>query len=293
MTLKGVINLITFLLLALSIFLLIFSIKNKNKSRCQDNITISIIYIIYMYIVTYILPNTLKLEIGWGYILLWGIAFISGLILIIEIIINSIKLKKEMQKEEKSKKYNIIMILIPVIPLVIAFIYEICILMNCNMLLKYEYNIGIISSEKTLYAIGDNYCREISIGGDSLIKKYGDNEKDYYIYSIEYNEDGYKITNSNSDPELNEIDINVVENIAQDSITHCDYEEIDSNKYKFKAQLYKIEDTNYYIIINSITKKASSSGSIGLGEFVYEGDKYIGEIKASGGLDSVVLLSNK
>ena len=88
------IYILSLLIFAVSVFNLIYSIKNKNKDASKYIIALSIIFILYSIVNISILPNSLNLDIGFEILLFYGILAVSSVLFIISIILTNIKRKK-------------------------------------------------------------------------------------------------------------------------------------------------------------------------------------------------------
>ena len=93
-----------------------------------------------------------------GLIFLFPISIISFIIHIVSICCINRKIKKSNNTDYNilSIKKYIILSIIPVIVFIIPYVYELYVINNCNYLLKYNYQNGIIQSDDTYIAIINN-----------------------------------------------------------------------------------------------------------------------------------------
>lgn len=153
--LKSAIYCNVFILLIMSIFFLtrIF-MKNSDLKKLRKLI---IIYIIFNFISFYLWGSEI-VDIGWDFIFLFPISIISFIIHIVSICCINRKIKKSNNTDYNilSIKKYIILNIIPVIVFIIPYVYELYVINNCNYLLKYNYQTGIIQSDDTYIAIINN-----------------------------------------------------------------------------------------------------------------------------------------
>lgn len=164
---KDVIYIICQLIFAVSIFNIIYSIKNKNKKVSKYIVTLSIIYILYSIIDISILPNLLHLDIGFEILIFYAILIISDILFITSIIVAVIKIKK-LNNIGDSIKYKIVFVVFVIFPIfMFSFSYfkEMNYINNSELILVcsegYEFN-----EEDFAYAISDDYSKKITIGAD-------------------------------------------------------------------------------------------------------------------------------
>ena len=116
MLVKNCINFIIIGIFLLSIPILIYSIKNKNKNI----LILDIIYIIYLFIGTIILPNILGFDISLNVLYIYLMSFIAGIIYIVSIIILCKKnIKKKNDISMKSNKINFLIIVLIILPILL------------------------------------------------------------------------------------------------------------------------------------------------------------------------------
>ena len=170
MLLKNCICIIIIFLSILSIPILIYTVKNKDKNIGKSIIFIDIIYILYLFIISVYGPHILNIEIGFDYLLIYLLAFISGILYLISIILNSIKIKK-LQIYKYKYKYIVAIIIIillvfPILFLSLNIFKERFLINNSNLILVFESsgNGGFGDSETFAYAIGENFCEQFDLG---------------------------------------------------------------------------------------------------------------------------------
>ena len=227
-----------------------------------------------------------------GCISYWFFLFISSIILLITILYNNSKIKKVLNQNSNFFINNYFkLIILSFIFLLLAFAQEVTLLNNAEMIITFEYTIGIINTEVTQLAVNKENCNTFTIS-----KKY---KLDHYItksttnYDIEESDNGDIIISSEYfDPELNNIDIELAKKIYKDDKYKKNSSAIqlyeDDEKIEYKGILTKLDDTNYYIIDHLISKKDSEDGTL-LGSAIYYKDVFIDNIKASGDIENIYL----
>lgn len=150
-----------------SILSIILASKNKDK-RCNKYISIfCIINILYLIITSMLLHNLLSIIVNLNFLIIWFISIIGTIFYVISIIICLMKRKKLNSDNNCKKIYTIFLIelLTPIILFLISLCYEIYLVNNSFILLKYNSNGngGFGDSEDFIYAISDKYCSEVSI----------------------------------------------------------------------------------------------------------------------------------
>lgn len=277
----------------ISIFLPIISILFLIKSKQNKDITvykniriISIIYIIYILINLFILPTALCLDVGLEILFLLPIQIIGVIIYIISIIICSKKIKKIDKNDIKTSKVGLILIgaiLLPIIIFMLIFLKEITLLNTSDLLLVYNNsgNGGFGEGKSLVYAIKQNYCKEISVGADFngyKIEEYcikTPRELEEYKYNVEYDtinsRDEYMIENINhfSKKDLN---YNKVNKAELDYIIR-DIKKTHSNVNKINISYLK--QSNYYVV------EANELDIV----FIYKNQSCIHKINLSGNIE--------
>lgn len=283
MILADVLRVTRILIYIFSIIILITNINTKNKKLLRNSSIISKNFIIYLFVTIFILPDFIGIDLGWASLIIFPIALIDVIILIINIAISKKKLNKNDLNEKDNKLikfYYIVMIVFPVVFIVISFISELIVLNNSNLLVTFNYQNGIIESKDTRFAIGENFCKEISINEKFVKKSFKINE--YINYNIKYNEkiNEYSIT-SYDDPNLENIDVEIAKKIFEDI-------EVNNNERKrHNASLIKIIGTDYYIIRHCISHYDNQSGGSVIAEYVYQGINKINNINSIGSIEDV------
>ena len=288
----SVISLSRVFIYVISILLFIISIKNKNKGTSKINIGVGIFYIVYLIFSISILPDLFGILTGWEVLFNFFVVAIDIVILITGIIINSTKLKrKELEeKDNKSSKiFAIISVSIPLIMVITSFIYELSFLNNCDLVLEFNYQNGIVISETTRVTVGKDFCKEISISEEFKNKEA--KHLKYYTYDIEENKDGEIILTSDyDDPELLEIDIETIKKIYKDeNYTKREsalrlYE--DESNVVYKGIITKIGNTDYYIVEHLISTEDRGGGT-GLGSAIFYGTTFVDDIDVAGSIDVI------
>ena len=277
-------SLIPIYIFVTTIILMVLSIKNKDKKFCIKNIIINVFFIIFGFVDLIILPQYMNLEMDLGdSLLVVAECFIIMLLAIAALIVNIVilcrKNFKDSENKTKWKSYYIFIILIPIVLIILIYFYEKILISNCDLILISNYQNGITTSKTNKYAIGDNYCLEVSID-ENLIRKDGE-RTDVNSYDINYDENGNIVEiDSNLDEELVNIDKDIVQSIIKDSMPNESLGVEDIN-------LRKIVGTNYYIIEYVRYRHSGSAGEV-KGRYLYDGEKRISKFDSLAGLDAIV-----
>ena len=277
-------SLIPIYIFVTTIILMVLSIKNKDKKFCIKNIIINVFFIIFGFVDLIILPQYMNLEMDLGdSLLVVAECFIIMLLAIATLIVNIVilcrKNFKDSENKTKWKSYYIFIILIPIVLIILIYFYEKILISNCDLILISNYQNGITTSKTNKYAIGDNYCLEVSID-ENLIRKDGE-RTDVNSYDINYDENGNIVEiDSNLDEELVNIDKDIVQSIIKDSMPNKSLGIEDIN-------LRKIIGTNYYIIEYFRYRHSGSAGEV-KGRYLYDGEKRISKFDSLAGLDAIV-----
>lgn len=272
--LKGALYCNVLILLIMSIFFMtkIFK-KNSDLKKIRKLI---ITYIIFDFVSIYLCDVEI-VNIGWDFIFLLPISIITFIIDIISICCINKKIKKLNSTDCNSlsvKKY-IIASIIPVIVFTIPYIYELYVINNCNYLLKYNYQNGIIISDDTYIAIINN--RPVSINlQKNLFKRKGlfinENEIKYDIIYTNNIEISTSTLNYNKIIIENED----IKKIALDAKERCPSAKGATIDYFLEGNFAIIELTS-----------EETSGTI-LGEYFYYDNKYIKSVRTHGSLKSII-----
>ena len=269
--LKSAIYCNVFILLIMSIFFLtrIF-MKNSDLKKLRKLI---IIYIIFNFISFYLCGSEI-VDIGWDFIFLFPISIISFIIHIVSICCINRKIKKSNNTDYNilSIKKYIILSIIPVIVFIIPYVYELYVINNCNYLLKYKYQNGIIQSDDTYIAIINN--KPVTI----TLQKNLFNRKGFSAKKLNYNiiyTNGVEI--STRDSSYNKI---IVENEDIKKIALDVKERCPSARGAF---IDYFSEENYAIIGLTLEETYGSQ----LGEYFYYDNTYIQSINTHGSLESI------
>lgn len=269
--LKNAICCNVFILLIMSIFFMIRIFKkNSDLNKIRKFI---IIYMIFNFISFYLCSSEI-VDTGWDLMLLSPISIISFIIYIINICYINRKIKKLNNTDNNNlsvKKY-IILSIIPVIVFIIPYMYELYVINNCNYLLKYNYQNGIIQSDDTYIAIINNKPVTITLQKNIFNRKgLSTNELNYHIA---YTND---IEISTRDLKYNKIIIEdeEVKKIALNAKEKCPTAK--------GASLHYFPEGKYAII--TLTSK-ETRGTV-LGEYFYYDNTYIQSINTHGSLETI------
>ena len=269
--LKSAIYCNVFILLIMSIFFLtrIF-MKNSDLKKLRKLI---IIYIIFNLISFYLCGSEI-VDIGWDFIFLFPISIISFIIHIVSICCINRKIKKLNNTDYNilSIKKYIILGIIPVIVFIIPYVYELYVINNCNYLLKYNYQNGIIQSDDTYIAIINN--KPVTI----TLQKNLFNRKGFSAKKLNYNiiyTNGVEISTRDSSYNKIIVENEDIKKIALDAKERCP-----SARGAF---IDYFSEGNYAIIVLMLEETYGSQ----LGEYFYYDNTYIQSINTHGSLESI------
>lgn len=277
-------SLIPIYILVTTIVLMVLSIKKKDKKFCIKNIIINVFFIIFGFVDLIILPQYMNIEMDFGDSLLmvaeiFLITLLAIAALIVNIVILCRKKFKDSENKTKWKNYYIFIILIPIVLIILIYFYEKILISNCNLILISNYQNGITTSKTNKYAIGNNYCLEVSIDED-LVRKDGE-RTDVNSYDINYDENGNIVEiDSTLDEELVNIDRDTVQSIIKDSMPNESLGVEDAN-------LKKVIGTNYYIIEYVRYSHSGAAGEV-KGRYLYYGEKRISKFESLATLYAIV-----
>ena len=260
-----------FILLIMSIF---FMTKIFKKNSDLNNIRkLIIVYIIFNFISFY-LCNSEIVDTGWDLIFLLPISIISFVIHIVSICCINKKIKKLDNTDCNSfsiKKYIIISI-IPVIVFIIPYIYELYVINNCNYLLKYNYQNGIIQSDDTYIAIINNKPVSITLQKNLFNRKgLSTNELNYNIIYT----NGIEISTRDSKYNKIIIENEDIKKIALDAKERCPSAR--------GAYIDYFSEGKIAIIV----LMSEETHGTQLGEYFYYDNTYIKSINTHGSLKSI------
>lgn len=269
--LKSAIYCNVLILLIISIFLMVKVFKKNSDLRKIRKLII--IYIIFNFI-SFRLCNSEIVDTGWDLIFLLPISIITFIIHIVSICCINKKIKKSNNTDYNSlsvKKYTIISI-IPAIVFIIPYIYELYVINNCNYLLKYNYQNGIIQSDDTYIAIINNKPVSITLQKNLFNRKgLSTNELNYNIIYTNSTE----ILTENSKYEKTIIENEDIKKIALDAKERCPSAR--------GAYIDYFSEGKYAIIVLTSEENHGTQ----LGEYFYYDNTYIKNINTYGSLDSI------
>ena len=291
----NMLNFIRFGLLIISVILLLSFIKQKNRFIFKNNVNISIFIIIYLILELFLIEGFFGIDVGWDFIFIYFMDFITIIISIIVIFIGKRKLSKKLYDESNSlrKEYNKL-IIIPLLLVVFVFIYEFVIINKAELVLVYDYQMAFIDSEITRVAVNKHYSKNFTLGLDFF--KGNKKEIEYIDYELGLDKNNNVIVlNSYDDPNLEKINLD----IAQKIFNNDNYKKSESTirRYKDKenvvhsAHFTMFEGTDYYIVEHVFNEEDEWGGSIA-GTAIFYKDKFISDLDVSGDLEEVYLRIN-
>lgn len=214
-------------------------------------------------------------DIGYGVFMLyplWIIAFVKNILSFCRIK-KKLKQRADNDNAPMSIKRFITSIIIPIVVLVVPFVYELYILNSCEYMLTYNYSVGWINSEDTYIAIINNELVTVTLETNIFDRKGV--ATDELCYNIIYTDDieiskvasgGNKIVVQDED----------IKKIAIDALEKCPSAKGASVDY--------FPEGKYAII--SLTDE-ETHGTI-LGEYFYYDNKYVENISTHGSLEEIV-----
>ena len=266
--LKGAIYLNTFIFLVLSIF---FLGQLFRKSAATQKLRLPLVITLILDIINATFYFNDIIEVDWDIIYLFPISALAAILCIIGIIRTN-KLGKA-QTDKTTTKLNLtlytLLAIVPALLAIVPFAYESYLLYNCEYLLKFNYQNGIIQSDDTYIAIINHKPTTITL---QLNRKGKTTDKQYYEVSYV---DGTKVTTRDS--KFNKVlaENNNLEKIAADA-----------KKKAPSAQggsIYYFPEGKYVII--HVTSDEGSG--LVLGEYFYYNNNYVSDIDTHGTLETV------
>ena len=269
--LKSAIYCNVFILLIMSIFFMI-KIFNKNSDLKKIKKLI-IIYLIFNFISFYLCISEI-IDTGWDFIFLIPISIISFIMYIINICCINRKIKKlnNTNYNNLSIKKYIILSIIPVVVFMIPYMYELYVINNCNYLLKYNYQNGIIQSDDTYIAIINNKPVSITLQKNLFNRKgLSTNELNYDIIYT----NGIEISTRDSKYNKIIIENEDIKKIALDAKERCPSAR--------GAYIDYFSEGKIAIIV----LMSEETHGTRLGEYFYYDNTYIKSIITDGSLESI------
>lgn len=285
MTIEGAVKFISFSIFLLAIVSFVSSISSKNKKVFILNIIISILCLIYDIV---ILPNLISyfgsdlLGLSdWLTIIFSG--FLNCALLIISIVIDIVKLKKNSAKKGKKqskkteqKSYNVfylasfyaLLFILPPVMLIVAISSECNILSNADLVLRYGGGAWFPRVYTTI-AVSERKCQIIS--NSKLYSNFDNQKARISQYYLELNNGEIKVESAGHGKAPNETDLHSMKEIVNDVIRRAGDA---TNADSLNIEMQKLGDSDYYI--TSITKKDSNQklGGIGSRDLLYKGSSY-------------------
>ncbi len=264
--LKSAIYINVFLLFIMSIFFLVKVFNKKTELKMPR--TIIVVYMVFN-IISFIIYSSGIIEVDWDFIFLFPISLISFILYIIGIC--SVKSNNTISNNFVFKKY-IILIIIPILIFIIPYIYELYVINNCNYLLKYNYQNGIIQSDDTYIAIINNKPVIITLQ-KNIFDRRGVSTS-VLNYDLTYT-NGIEISTRDSSYNKKIIENEDIKKISTDAKERCP-----SAKGAF---IYYFSEGNYAIIVLMSEETYGTQ----LGEYFYYNNTYIKSINTHGSLESI------
>lgn len=257
-----------------ALYIIISSVKSKNGSILKNLRKTSIVFIIYNIVLLYCCGIEI-VELDWNSLIVNPVLLISIIFMVISIVIISKKLKK-VSTNNKDKKIlfkTTIILLIPIITFVIPYLYELYILNNCDALIKYNYQNGIVISEDTYIAVINNKAKNITLQVNPFNRKGEKVEVEYY--DVVYN-DNIEITTLDENRNDVKVEDEKLKSIAKNAKEKSSSAKGGNIEYIKELDISIIELTS-----------EENSGTI-LGEYLYHNTDYIQKISTHGSSEEVI-----
>ena len=284
---KSMLTLFRIIAIISSLVFMIVSIRSKKKSQLKCVRACTIGNMIYLLADLFVLPPVMDLYVGLeAFFNACGI-LLAGILSVIGIIVGTVRAKKiEPVEGEEKPRWPLLYILAGVC-IVSCFLMEVQLLQNANIVLNHEpdgfssdyYNIAVTDKAAVKVDVGENY-----------FKKNGE-ECTYYEYNIiQTGVHTYLIQSKYHDPELTEIDRDVVERIYQfdDFKKNDSVRKLYGDDMCYNGLVRKIVGTDYYLMtwLLSDNSEIGGGGTV-YGEAIFLGDKFIGNIDI-GDIDKII-----
>lgn len=275
----------------------IVSIKTKSKRISKNNLILSFLFIIYLFLSISFIPDSMGIDLGWStllHALFIGIAFIVS---VISIIFNIKKIKNITEESLNEnlfiKFYYLIFILIPIVIVFGYSFYEKSLINNADIFLEFGYDEGIINHETFRYVAKNNSFKEVDMNY-TVRSNSSKLFNDVYYYDLRVDDNkNFIIENKYTDPELKNIDVSVAKNIYYDNNYKLNEEVVKKQNDAVSirmATLMKIVGTDYYIIEHHISDGKELLGSDTLlGAALFKSNEFITDVDIHGDFQFAVI----
>lgn len=272
--LKDVVYINVLLNFLVALYIIISSVKSNDGSILKKLRITSIVFIIYNIVLLYCCGIEI-VELDWNVLLVNPVLLISIILMIISVVIISKKLKK-VSASSKGKKISIktiIILLIPIITFGIPYLYELYILNNCDALIEYNYQNGIVISEDTYIAVINNKAKNITLQVNPFNRKGEEVEVEYY--NVVYN-DNIEITTLDDNHNTIKVEDEKLKSIAKNA--------------KEKSSSAKGGTIEYIkeLDISIIALTSEENYGTMLGEYLYHNTDYIQKISTHGDIEKII-----
>lgn len=275
--LKGALYLNVFIIFIMSIVLAIIS-KNKNLKGIK---IIAISYLISN-IINFNLLYLDIVDIGLNIIMIFPITLVSLIIYIIVIVKVNKKLKTINEPDSNFIK-TIIISIIPALIFLTPYLYELYVINNCDYLLKYNYQNGIIQSDDSYLAVINNKPVSISLL-KNIFNREGRKIKVEYYNAIYNDEVSIYTRDSNWDKVY--VDDEDIKKIALDARGRgkAQASPIPEDLEVKGGIIYYVREGNFAIIM----LMSEESSGLGMGELFYYDGNFVKYIRTVGGLEEII-----
>lgn len=279
---KSAMYLDVFMVMTMSIICLIITCITKKEKNLKDMRFMAIIFKIINVALLFLSCYSNLIEVDWDFLFLIPEALLTVLLTLIILIVTDKKLDKYFKETKNIFNISlnaIVPIAIPIIIFIIPLIYELIIINNCEIMLNYNYQNGIIISENTHIAITDNRAVNTTLNQNmSFRTKEEMSYREADTYEVTY-ENNIMIKKRDSHYDYKEVQDERIRKIAEDVKT----------RYPLATELNitSFKDGKYNIVY--IEKQVEGKDyTTHLETVFYKNAKYVQKIETHGNLDSVI-----
>ena len=275
-----------------SIVFLICGIRTKNRKQLKIIGICSVCNMVYLGADLFVFPGLFDIYVGLE-VIIYAIAIIlAGVITVAALITIILRWQRVAPTENDVRPmWPILYILVPVC-LISCFALECTVLNDANIIFVHEPN-GF-NSDYYHVAVTDHAATQLDVG-EKYFKEDG-RECEYYEYDIiQTGVHEYQIQSPYHDPELKEIDREVVERIYMfdDFKKNKSVLNYYSDDYCIKGLVKKIVGTDYYICAWLISNDPEiGGGGTVYGEAIFLNDQFIDNIEI-GNIDKILFYDSR
>lgn len=275
-----------------SLVFLIFGIRTKSRNKLKTLGICSVGNMAYLLADLFIFPAIFDLYVGLE-VIVYGVAtIIAGALTVAALIVIILRRKRVTPIENDSKPMWPLLYIIAAVCIVSCFALECTVLNDANLVFVHEpngfssdyYNVAVTNHAATQLDVGEKYFKD------------GGQECEYYEYDIiQTGVHEYQIQSPYHDPELKEIDREVIERIYMfdDFKKNKSVLNYYSDEYCIKGLVKKIVGTDYYICSWLISNNSEiGGGGTVYGEAIFLNDQFIDNIEI-GNIDKILFYNSR